>query len=257
MLQICEHHLDLLRDPDHAEGGRYYDREVDQAAGKIVSGLSLARLIELEGKTNAMLRSGQPVDGEFWDLVLKKIHVEKSVVRVFIQVCLDDTDPIQAKLNSIHEVVLKNRLEQFKKRQREEAAKQQQELGNKMVAQGETSAFGGDIHADGDGEGYEDDADDEDDIIEDYSRSMSPGVVDVRDLAQEDRRLQVLTEAEFKRSIVSPPPGWNGKKADQAVQSTSSSRRIIIRTQTPRQGRRQLLTRSHESNSLATISSRS
>jgi hypothetical protein len=28
-----------------------------------------------------MLRSGQPVDGEFWDLVLKKIHVEKSIVR--------------------------------------------------------------------------------------------------------------------------------------------------------------------------------
>jgi len=256
MLQICEHHLDLLRDPDHAEGGRYYDREVDQAAGKIVSGLSLARLIELEGKTNAMLRSGQPVDGEFWDLVLKKIHVEKSVVRVHIQDEVLDTDPIQAKLNSIHEVVLKNRLEQFKKRQREEAAKQQQELGSKMVAQGETSAFGGDIHADGDGEGYEDDADDEDDIIEDYSRSMSPGVVDVKDLAQEDRRLQVLTEAEFKRSIVSPLPGRNGKKADQAVQSTSSSRRIVIRTQTPRQGRRQLLARSHESNSLATISSR-
>ena len=81
MLQICEHHLEQLRDPDHAEGGRYYDHEVDQSAGKIVSGLSLARLIELEGKTNAMLRSGQPVDGEFWDLVLKKIHVEKSVVR--------------------------------------------------------------------------------------------------------------------------------------------------------------------------------
>jgi hypothetical protein len=80
MLQICQHHLELLRDPDHAEGGRYYDREVDQSAGKIVSGLSLARLIELEGKTNAMLRSGQPVDGEFWDLVLKKIHVEKSIV---------------------------------------------------------------------------------------------------------------------------------------------------------------------------------
>lgn len=83
MLQVCEHHLGLLRDPDHAEGGRYYDREVDTAAGNIVSGLSLQRLIELENRTNTMLRSGQPVDGEFWGLVLRKIHVEKSIVRPY------------------------------------------------------------------------------------------------------------------------------------------------------------------------------
>ena len=77
---VCEYHLQQLRDPDHAEGGRLFNRDVDMAAGKIVSGLSLQRLIELEYKTNAMLRSGQPVDGEFWDLVLKKMHVEKAIV---------------------------------------------------------------------------------------------------------------------------------------------------------------------------------
>ena len=80
MMIVCQHHLDALQDPELAEGGRLFDSEVDEAAGKIVSGLSLARLIELENKTNAMLRSGQPVDGEFWDLVLKKIHVEKAIV---------------------------------------------------------------------------------------------------------------------------------------------------------------------------------
>ena len=106
-------------------------------------------------------------------------------------------------MNSIHEVVLKNRLEQFKKRQREEAAKQQQELGNKIVAQGEAATFGGDMHADGgEGEEYEDDADDEDDFIEDYSRSMSPGPVELKTLAQEDRRLPVISEAAFKRDVV-------------------------------------------------------
>lgn len=78
---VCQHNLERFKDPDHAEGGRLFDHEVDKAAGKIVSGLSLARLVELENKTNAMLRSGQPVDGEFWDLVLKKIHVEKAIVR--------------------------------------------------------------------------------------------------------------------------------------------------------------------------------
>lgn len=82
MLEVCQYNLEQLKDPDHAVGGRYFDRDVDDAAGNIVSGLSLQRLIELENKTNVMLRSGQPVDGEFWDLVLKKIHVEKSIVRL-------------------------------------------------------------------------------------------------------------------------------------------------------------------------------
>lgn len=106
-------------------------------------------------------------------------------------------------MNSIHEVVLKNRLEQFKKRQREEAAKQQQELENKIIAQGEAATFGGDMHADGgNGEEYEDDADDEDDFIEDYSRSMSPGPLELKTLGQEDRRLPVVSEQDFKRAIV-------------------------------------------------------
>jgi hypothetical protein len=80
MMEVCKHHLDRLQDPDRAEGGRLFDRDVDISAGKIVSGLSLQRLVELENRTNTMLRSGQPVDGEFWDLVLKKIRVEKAIV---------------------------------------------------------------------------------------------------------------------------------------------------------------------------------
>ena len=81
MMVVCQHNLEQFRDPEHAEGGRLFDPEVNEAAGTIVSGLNLKRLEELERKTHAMLRSGQPVDGEFWDLVLKKIHVEKAIVR--------------------------------------------------------------------------------------------------------------------------------------------------------------------------------
>lgn len=111
---------------------------------------------------------------------------------------------MQAKLNSIHEVVLKNRLEQFKKRQRDEAAKQQKELGEKMAAQREADAFGGDMHAEGvEAEEDEDEMGDEDDVVEDYHRDMSPETVDVRAIAPEDRRLQVISEADFRRAVVS------------------------------------------------------
>lgn len=82
MLVVCQHHLEQFRNPEHAVGGRLYNREVDEAAGNIVSGLSLHRLADLERKTQDMLASGQPVDAEFWDLVLKKIHVQKAIVRL-------------------------------------------------------------------------------------------------------------------------------------------------------------------------------
>lgn len=72
-----------------------------------------------------------------------------------------------------------------------------------MIAQGEAATFGGDMHADGgDVEEYEDDAEDEDDFIEDYSRAMSPGPVEIKTLTQEDRRLPVISETEFKRATV-------------------------------------------------------
>lgn len=80
MQVVCKHHLEMLRDPERAAGGRLYNKAVDESASKIVNGLSLQRLTELEERTHAMLNSGEPVDGEFWDLVLKKITVAKAIV---------------------------------------------------------------------------------------------------------------------------------------------------------------------------------
>lgn len=101
-------------------------------------------------------------------------------------------------------MVLKNRLEQFKKRQRDEAAKQQKALGDKLAAEGDANAFGGDMHAEGaDGGDPEDDAEDEDDVVEDYSRGMSPEPVGVKDITPLDRRLQILSESDFMRALVS------------------------------------------------------
>ncbi|WWC89448.1 uncharacterized protein L201_004372 [Kwoniella dendrophila CBS 6074] len=189
MQVVCTFHLENLRDPDHAEGGKLFDREVDESASNIVSGLSLQRLVELENRTNSMLRSGQPVDGEFWDLVLRKIHVEKAI----------------AKLNSIHEVVLKNRLEQFKRRQREDAAKVQAELGGIIVKKTEDQ-FGGDMHADvGDDDQVEmediEEEDDEDDYVEPYDREMSPLPADPKTMVLDERRLPIVLEEDDLQAL--------------------------------------------------------
>ncbi|WVQ99282.1 hypothetical protein IAU59_006414 [Kwoniella sp. CBS 9459] len=193
MQVVCTYHLELLRDPEHAEGGRLFDKEVDQSASDIVSGLSLQRLVDLENQTNAMLRSGQPVDGEFWDLVLRKIHVEKAI----------------AKLNSIHEVVLKNRLEQFKRRQREDAAKVQAELGGVIVNKPDDQ-FGGDMHADaGMGMGgsgadlgdIDEEEEEEEDYVEAYDREMSPLPADPRTMVLDERRLPIIEEEDDLRAL--------------------------------------------------------
>jgi hypothetical protein len=89
--------------------------------------------------------------------------------------------------------VLKNRLEQFKKRQREDAAKAQAEMGGVVELMEVTDGFGGDMHA----EGAEDDfADDEDDFVEEYAPEMSPEPVDMYKLTPDERRLPVVTERE-------------------------------------------------------------
>lgn len=202
---VCEHHLSQLRDPEHAVGGPLSDPEVEEATNKIVSGLSLQRLVELENKANGLLRSGQPVDSDFWELILKKIHVEKAIVSTAspTYVCCH-TDTLQAKLNSIHEIVLKNRLEQFKRRQREDAAKVQAELGGVLVSN--ENAFGGDIHADAGavptgGDEADDEEEDEDDYVEDYDREMSPPIAEPRTMGLDERRLPIVNEEDELRAL--------------------------------------------------------
>ena len=116
-------------------------------------------------------------------------------------------------------MVLKNRLEQFKKRQREDAAKVQAELGASIVtAQTDANAFGGDMHAD---VGNPDDADDEmdeDDFIEEYDPEMSPAPLDPREMQFEERRLPIIDEGDNLRSIVSCIPCHVLAVAHHAVQ---------------------------------------
>ena len=100
-----------------------------------------------------------------------------------------------------------NRLEQFKKRQREDAAKVQAELGGVIVnRKSEADNFGGDMHADiGDAEDADDEAD-EDDYVEEYDPEMSPAPVDLRTMQLEERRLPIVDEEDELRALVGAVP---------------------------------------------------
>lgn len=169
MAVLCTHHLRELRNPETSKGGRLYNSEVEGAASKIVKGLSSRRLDELEAKTQAMLPDA--ADPEFWRLVLRKIAVQKAIVR----------------LNAVHEIVLKNRLELFRKRQREEAARAQVEMESESE---------GDLDPEWEGE----EEVEEDDAVEAYDPSMSPKPVDVSRLG-DDARLPTLTHADYLASL--------------------------------------------------------
>lgn len=94
-----------------------------------------------------------------------------------------------------------NRLEQFKKRQREDAARVQQELGGVFAGGAPQGLFGGDLGVEGGNDA--DDELEEDDFVEDYEPEMSPAPVDLRALHLEERKLPIVTEDDYLRELVS------------------------------------------------------
>jgi hypothetical protein len=100
----------------------------------------------------------------------------------------------------LHEVVVRNRLEQLRKRQRDEALQAQEEL----LAGVATSAARGErpsVATEADVASTK--AAEE---VEPYDRSMTPPLVDIRKLTHEERQIDIVTELEDLRAIVCPLP---------------------------------------------------
>ena len=107
----------------------------------------------------------------------------------------DAHEDSQAKLRTLHEVVVRNRLEQLRKRQRDEALQAQEEL----LAGVAKSAQKGDIRNVIPADGAEQVAAEE---VEPYDRSMSPPLIDIRKLHHDERQMDILTTIEDLRYLV-------------------------------------------------------
>jgi len=101
-------------------------------------------------------------------------------------------------LKTLHEVVVRNRLEQLRKRQRDEALLAQEELlagvAKSAARDGRTTIDPPDVI--------------EQDVIpgeetEPYDRHMSPRLLDITRLQLEERQIDILTEEEDRRALVS------------------------------------------------------
>jgi hypothetical protein len=105
-------------------------------------------------------------------------------------------------LKSLHEVVVRNRLEQLRKRQRDEALLAQEEL-LAGVAKSASRKWGTEAHA-----AIVEAESTEPEVVlteemEDYDRSMTPELLDITKLPVEERQIDILTEEEDRRALVS------------------------------------------------------
>lgn len=84
---------------------------------RLLEGKTYEKLVALESSIEAKLAGNDPVDPEYWQSLLAQLKVWKA----------------KAKLKAMHEVVLRNRLEHLRRRQRDEAVKIQAELASSLV----------------------------------------------------------------------------------------------------------------------------
>ncbi|CAL1700554.1 unnamed protein product [Somion occarium] len=148
----------------------------------LLRGKTYDHLVALQKQIQTKLGSGEPIDAEYWEGLLKKVIVWKA----------------KAKLKSLHEVVVRNRLEQLRKRQRDEALQAQEEL----LAGVAKSAARGDrrgVMPEVDGSGQEAVPPEE---VEPYDGSMSPTLLDIRKLPYEERQIDIVTELEDLRELM-------------------------------------------------------
>lgn len=154
---------------------------------RLLSGKTFDQLVALQGQVSRKLGSGEAVDVEYWEGLLKELVVWKA----------------KGKLRDMHEIVLNNRLEQLRRKQRDEAIKYKEEIKNSLHPGRVSNAVDGE--EDEEDEDMEMEMDDEDEVAkiiqEEWDESLEP-VIMTR-VPEEFKACQVLEVDEEMQRIVS------------------------------------------------------
>ncbi|KAG6903346.1 hypothetical protein C0995_013099 [Termitomyces sp. Mi166 len=191
MMVVCKDRSETLQANRHMGAEAAAAVESDIAA--LLSGKTYDDLASLQRQVQNKLTSGEPVDTDYWEGLLKKLLVYKAKVACYIARYMDES----AKLKSLHEVVVRNRLEQLRKRQRDEALQAQEEL-LAGVARSASKKWNNEVTP---VEASEEEAVPAEEM-EEYDRSMSPELIDITKLAPEERDIDIVTEAEALRVLL-------------------------------------------------------
>ncbi|KZP12094.1 hypothetical protein FIBSPDRAFT_898449 [Athelia psychrophila] len=180
MMVVCKDRLERIQADERIGVDTAAAVEADITA--LLSGKSYEHLVTLQRQIQGKLTSGEPVDTDYWEGLLKKLLVWKA----------------KAKLKSVHEVVVRNRLEQLRKRQRDEALQAQEELLAGVAKSASRKAGADTPAAEIPLEKIEVEPMEE---MEPYHRSMSPGLLDITRLPAEERQIDILTEEEDRHAL--------------------------------------------------------
>ncbi|KAN0127073.1 Conserved mid region of cactin domain containing protein [Lactarius tabidus] len=178
MMVVCKDRLDRIKSDQRL--GREAAAAVEADVTALLQGKSYEHLLALQRQIQAKLTSGEPVDTDYWEGLLKKLLVWKS----------------KAKLRSLHEVVVRNRLEQLRKRQRDEALQAQEELLEGVASVASKGKFPPPAIEPAHGQ----QAVQED--VEPYERGMSPDLVDITKLPHEERQVDIVLESDDKDALM-------------------------------------------------------
>ncbi|KAG6833803.1 hypothetical protein H0H87_011737 [Tephrocybe sp. NHM501043] len=179
MMVVCKDCLETLQSNRHM--GMEAAAAVEADISALLSNKTYDDLASLQRQIQSKLTSGEPLDTDYWEGLLKKLLVYKA----------------KAKLKSLHEVVVRNRLEQLRKRQRDEALQAQEEL-LAGVARSASKKWNN--------EAAPTEVPEEEIVLaedmEEYDRAMSPELLDITKLAPEERDIDIVTEIEALRALL-------------------------------------------------------
>ncbi|TFK27026.1 hypothetical protein FA15DRAFT_636359 [Coprinopsis marcescibilis] len=180
MMVVCKDHLDRIQIGERL--GVEAAAAVEGDITRLLNGKTYEQLAALQRQVQEKLGSGEPIDTDYWESLLKKLLVWKA----------------KAKLKALHEVVVRNRLEQLRKRQRDEALQAQEEL----LAGVAHSAASRKVPVDKplESEVTEDVVRTED--MEPYDRSMSPEPINIARLSAEERQIPIVSAIEDLRQLL-------------------------------------------------------
>lgn len=192
---VCKDNLDKLK--ANRQMGMEAAAAVEGDIARLLSGKTYDGLVSLQRQVQAKLTSGEPIDNDYWETLLKKLLVWKAKVCIILSIMLRLNPFLKAKLKSFHEVVVRNRLEQLRKRQRDEALQAQEEL---LAGVAEVASAKAWIPKDPDSAAQALESKDED--VEEWDPSMEPPLLDITKLPVEERQVDILTAKEDLRSLV-------------------------------------------------------
>ncbi|RUP50152.1 mid region of cactin-domain-containing protein [Jimgerdemannia flammicorona] len=205
MIVVSEDKLSQMRSDAARNTAGAVSEPINDNIVRLLSGKTYEQLKILESKIRHKLsnESGEPIDVEYWEHLLKAMVVYQA----------------RAKLADMHQTMLTKRLEQLRRKQREQAARVQGELealldmhGGEVVGRGVEEGEGLPVEEEMGEEGEEEEpaepVEEEEEETEVYERGMSPEPVSR--IAREDREITVVDALEDFKQLVRIKPFLSG-----------------------------------------------